>query len=103
MKNEKKQNYYIELHATGFKYANKFSGFDSCCAHFSSDAKPATPEFVKDMQKAIDLYGRQQVAHGWVNYAIGKLFAQTGSEDVSILCPSYSEGHRSRPAFKVCE
>ena len=37
-----KKNYYTELHTTGFKYTNKFSGFDSACAHFSTEYAPHT-------------------------------------------------------------
>lgn len=97
------KHYYIELHATGFKYTNKFSGFDSCCAHFSSKAKPATPEFIKDMQKAIDLYGGQQVSHGWVDYAIGKLFVQTGEEPISVMSPAWEYRTRASMSNPVYE
>ena len=54
MKEEK--HYYTQLHATGFKYANKFSGFDSACAHFSTEYAPSTPRLGIDAQiKAIEL------------------------------------------------
>jgi len=98
MKNEEK-HYYIELHAVGKKETTGWSGFDECCAHFSSVHKPATSEFVADMKEAIDFYWNQQKRH-WLGYAVGKLFIQTGREDVSVMCPSYSEGHRSSPVYE---
>ena len=58
MENEK--HYYTELHADGFKYTNKFSGFDSACAHFSTESEPYTPSWVVAQCKAIDLIGGQQ-------------------------------------------
>ena len=100
MKNEMK-NYYIELHATGFKYTNKFSGFDSACAHFSTNANPPTKPFVEEMMKAIKQIGGQQVAHGWVDYAVGKLFVETGKEPVSVMSPAW-EYHKGR-SFPVFE
>ena len=45
MNDNKDQHYYTELHTTGFKHTNKFSGFDSCCAHFSTPAKVGTIAF----------------------------------------------------------
>ena len=83
------RNYYIELHATGKKWTNKFSGFDSACAHFSTTEKPATAPFVQVMMEAIKKIGDQQVAHGWVDYAVGKLFIQCGSEPVSAMSPAW--------------
>ncbi len=83
------RNYYIELHATGKKWTNKFSGFDSACAHFSTTEKPATAPFVQVMMEAIKKIGDQQVAHGWVDYAVGKLFIQCGSEPVSVMSPAW--------------
>ena len=43
MKEEK--HYYTQLLAAGFKYTNKFSGFDSACAHFRTVAKVGTIAF----------------------------------------------------------
>ena len=83
------RNYYIELHATGKKWTNKFSGFDSACAHLSTTEKPATAPFVQVMMEAIKKIGDQQVAHGWVDYAVGKLFIQCGSEPVSAMSPAW--------------
>ena len=99
MKDEK--NYYVELHANGFKYTNKFSGFDSACAHFSTKEIVGTFNFKKMMQKAIDEIGGQEVAHGWVDYTIGKLFVQDGSEPVSVMSPAW-EYHKgsSFPIWK---
>ena len=85
-----KQTYYrIELHATGFKFTNKFSGFDSANAFFSTNEKPATKRFVKVMMRAIKKIGEQNVSHGWVDYAIGKLFYQDGWEPVSVMSPEW--------------
>ena len=81
--------YRIELHATGFKFTNKFSGFDSANAFFSTDEKPATKPFVEVMMKAIKKIGGQQVSHGWVDYAIGKLFYQDGWEKISAMSPEW--------------
>ena len=96
----KNNNYYTELHALGFKYTNKFSGFDSCCAHFSTPAKVGTLAFHAAQQEAIEFIGDQQVSHGWVDYTVGKTYEQTGNETVSVMCPSYFEGHRSQPVYK---
>ena len=97
------KHYYIELHATGFKYTNKFSGFDSACAHFSSNAKPTTKPFVEEMMKAIKQIGGQQVAHGWVDYAVGKLFVQTGEEPVSVMSPEWEYRTRASMTNPVYE
>ena len=94
------QHYYTELHAKGFKYTNKFSGFDSACAHFSTEYEPYTVGWVKAQCDAIDLTGGQETSHGWIDYTVGKTFARTGHEDVSVMCPSYSEGHRSQPVYE---
>ena len=83
------RNYYIELHANGKKEGSGFKGFDSACAHFSTTEKPATKPFVLVMMKAIKKIGGQQVAHGWVHYAVGKLFIQCGSEPVSAMSPAW--------------
>ena len=100
MKDNKDQHYYTELHTTGFKYTNKFSGFDSACAHFSTEYEPYTVGWVKAQCDAIDLIGGQETSHGWVDYTVGKTFVRTGHEDVSVMCPSYSEGHRSQPTYE---
>ena len=96
----KERNYHVELHANGFKHTNKFSGFDSACAHFRTPAKIGTITFEEAKQEAIELIGGQQVLHGWVDYTVGELFEQIGVEPVSVMCPSHSEGHRSLPVWK---
>jgi hypothetical protein len=94
------KDYYTELHAKGFKHTNKFSGFDSACAHFSTEYEPYTLGWVSAQVKAIDLIGEQQTSRGWVDYTVGKTFEQTGTEKVTAMCPSHSEGLRSKPVFK---
>jgi len=96
----KDKHYYTELHAKGFRYTNKFSGFDSACAHFSTEYEPYTLGWVSAQVKAIDLIGEQQTSRGWVDYTVGKTFEQTGTEKVTAMCPSHSEGHRSNPVFE---
>ena len=98
--NENK-HYYTELHAKGFKYTNKFSGFDSSCAHFSTRAKVGTIAFEEAKQEGIKFTGDQQVSHGWVDYTVGKSFVQDGSEPVSVMSPAW-EYHKgsSFPTYK---
>ena len=91
--NEKKQ-YYTELHAKGFKYTNKFSGFDSCCAHFSTPAKFGTMAFEEARNEAIEFYWDQQ-KRGWKGYTVGKTFVKNGSEPVSVMSPAW-EYHKGR-------
>ena len=83
------QHYYTELHAKGFKYTNKFSGFDSCCAHFSTRARVGTMTFQQAKMDAIEFIGAQQVSHGWVDYTVGKTFAKVGREPVSVMSPAW--------------
>ena len=53
-----------------------------------------------DMKEAIDFYWNQQ-KRGWVDYAIGKLMVQTGSEPVSVMSPAYDyHKGRSFPVYK---
>ena len=94
------KHYYTEIHAKGFRHTNKFSGFDSACAHFSTRAKVGTITFEEAKQDGIKFTGDQQVLHGWVAYTVGKTFAKTGDKEVTASCPSYSEGHRSRPVYE---
>ena len=98
MKEEK--NYYIELHATEIKDSAKHDATESVCAHFESAHKPATPDFIKDMKKAIAFYWNQQ-KRGWVDYTVGKLMVQTGWEPVSVMSPAW-EYHKGRsfPVYK---
>ena len=97
--NEQKR-YIIELHATQIKESAKHYATPQVSAHFKSVHKPATPEFVKDMSKAIEFYWNQQ-KRGWVDYAVGKLKVQTGWEPVSVMSPAY-EYHKGR-SFPVFE
>ena len=86
----KEETYYrIELHATGKRHTNKFSGFDEANAFFSTNAKPTSKPFVEVMMKAIKKIGEQQVSHGWPGYAVGKLFYQDGWEKVSAMSPGW--------------
>ena len=91
---KEKKNYYTELHTTGFKYTNKFSGFDSCCAHFSTPAKFGTMAFEEARNEAIEFYWDQQ-KRGWKGYTVGKTFVKNGSEPVSVMSPAY-EYHKGR-------
>ena len=84
-----KKNYHVELHATGFKHSNKFSGFDSACAHFSTEFEPYTLGWVTAQVEAIELIGGQQVSHGWLDYTVGKTFVQTGEKPVSVMSPAW--------------
>ena len=95
------KNYYVELHANGFKYTNKFSGFETACAHFSTREIVGTPTFKKKMDEAIKFIGEQNVSHGWVDYTVGKLFEQDGWEPVSVMSPAW-EYHKgsSFPTYK---
>ncbi len=82
------ENYYIELHATEIKEKAKHWATETSCAHFESIHKPATPEFIKDMKKAIAFYWNQE-KRGWEGYVVGKLFVQTGEEEVSCMSPAW--------------
>ena len=101
MKDEK--HYYTELHADGFKYTNKFSGFDSACAHFSTEYASHTRGWVEAQIKAIELIGGQQTSHGWVDYTVGKTFEQTGEEPVSVMSPAWeyrTPASMTNPVYK---
>jgi len=56
--------------------------------------------FQQAKMDAVKYIGDQEVSRGWVDYTVGKTFVQAGHEDVSVMCPSYSEGHRSNPVWK---
>jgi|TARA_R110000751_G_scaffold45072_1_gene102596 hypothetical protein len=99
MKNNE-QHYYIMLHATDIKEGRGHAVPDISRAFFSTSAKPATKPFVEVMMEAIKEIGGQKVSHGWVDYAIGKLYIKTGDKKVTAMCPSYSEGHRIQPAYE---
>ena len=99
---KEKKHYYTELHTTGFKYTNKFSGFDSCCAHFSTPAKVGTIAFEEGRKKAIEFYWDQQ-KRGWKGYTVGKTYVQTGEEPVSVMSPEWEYRTRAsmtRPVYK---
>ena len=108
MKDEKEmkeiKNYYTEIHANGFKHTNKFSGFASACAHFSTDAELYSVEYVIAMKDAVERIASQEVAHGWIGYTIGKTFEETGREPVSVMSPAW-EYHKgsSFPVWKEVE
>ena len=87
MKEEK--HYYTELHTTGFKEGNGFKGFDSACAHFSTEYASNTRGWLDAQIEAIELIGGQQVSHGWLDYTVGKSFVQDGSEPVSVMSPAW--------------
>jgi len=82
-------HYYTKLHTTGFKHTNKFSGFDSACAHFSTRARVGTMTFQQAKMDAVKHIGDQQVSHGWVGYTVGKTYVETGSEPVSVMSPAW--------------
>ena len=97
------QHYYVELHAKGFKYTNKFSGFDSACAHFSTRARVGTITFEQAKMDAVKHIGDQQISHGWVDYTVGKTFMQTGEEPVSVMSPEWEYRTRAsmtNPVYK---
>ena len=89
------EHYYTEIHAKGFRHTNKFSGFDSCCAHFSTRARVGTMTFQQAKMDAVEYIGAQQMSHGWVDYTVGKTFVKTGSEPVSVMSPAW-EYHKGR-------
>jgi len=94
------KHYHTKLNAKGFKYTNKFSGFDSACAHFSTEYAPHTVGWLNAQIEAIEFTGNQETSHGWVDYTVGKTFVQDGSEELTAMSPSYFEGHRSQPIFE---
>jgi len=80
--------YRIELSALGKKETTGWGGFDEANAFFSTDAKPATAEFIKAIEKAMDRTFEQQSRY-WLDYTIGKLFVQDGWEKVSPMSPAW--------------
>jgi hypothetical protein len=91
--NEKK-NYIINLHAVGKKETSGYAGRDEVCAHFSTPAKVGTITFERAKMDAVDFYWNQQ-KRWWLDYSVGKLMVQTGSEPVSVMSPAY-EYHKGR-------
>jgi hypothetical protein len=97
------QHYYTKLHAKGFKHTNKFSGFDSYCAHFSTRARVGTMTFQQAKMDAIEYIGAQQVSHGWLDYTVGKTFAEVGREPVSVMSPAWeyrTSASETTPVFE---
>jgi len=87
--NTMEKHYRIELAAYGKKEAvGRWGGFDEANAFFSTDAKPATAEFIKATEKAMDKTFEQQSRY-WLDYTIGKLFVQDGWEKVSPMSPEW--------------
>jgi len=86
MKNNER-HYSIELHATDIRQGKAHAVFNSARAFFSTDERPATKPFVEVMMKAIKKIGGQQVAHGWVDYAIGELLVQDGFRKTDAASP----------------
>lgn len=84
-----KKNYHVKLHAKGFRHTNKFSGFDSACAHFSTEYAANTRGWLEAQIEAIELIGGQEVSHGWLDYTVGKTFVQTGEKPVSVMSPAW--------------
>ena len=84
-----KKHFYTKLHAKGFKYTNKFSGFDSACAHFSTEYASNTRGWLEAQIKAIEFIGGQQVSHGWVDYTIGKTFARVAVKTITPNNPAW--------------
>ena len=93
------KHYYIKLSAFEKKVTKGYDGPDDVCAHFTSEHKPATPNFVNEMQNAIDFYYNQNKRY-WNGYVVGDLYVQTGREEVTCMSPAYFEGHRSQPIYK---
>jgi len=87
---KKEEKYYrIELTALGKRErGGRWGGFDEANAFFSTDAKPATAEFIKAIEKAMDKTFEQQSRY-WLDYTIGKLFVQDGWEKVSPMSPAW--------------
>ena len=99
----KNKHYYTKLLAKGFKHTNKFSGFDSACAHFSTDWKPHSVGWLEAQIEAIELIGDQQVTHGWVDYTVGKTFVEVGREPVSVMSPAWeyrTSANETTPVFE---
>ena len=94
-----KKTYYIVLSAFEKKATKGYGGPDEVRAHFTSEHKPATPNFVNEMQNAIDFYYNQNKRY-WNGYVVGDLYVQTGREEVTCMSPAYFEGHRSQPIYK---
>ena len=93
------KRYYIELEPLEKKETTGYGGPDMVCAHFTSEHKPATPNFVIEMQNAINLYYKQNKRY-WNGYVVGDVYVQKGREEVTCMSPAYFEGHRSKPVYE---
>ena len=101
MKNEK--HYYTKLHVTEFQGKGGFEGFDSACAHFSTEYAPHTVGWLDSQIEAIEKIGGQQVSHGWSDYTVGKTFVEVGREPVSVMSPAWeyrTSANETTPVFK---
>ena len=100
------KHYYTKLHADGFRYTNKFSGFDSACAHFSTRGKVGTLAFHAAQQEGIEFTGNQEVSHGWVDYTVGKTYVKTGEKPVTAMSPAWeyrTPTTMNTPVYEVIE
>ena len=100
MKDEK--HYRLELSALGKKETTSWDGFDEANSFFSTDAKPATADFIKVMEKAMDRTVEQQSRY-WLDYTICKLFVQDGWKKVSPMSPEWeyrTQATMSNPVWK---
>ena len=98
MKNDK--HYSIELHATDIREGKAHAVFNSARAFFSTDKIPTTKPFVEVMMKAIKKIGGQQVTHGWVDYAIGKLLVQDGFRKTDAASPELGSTERQKHRWR---
>jgi hypothetical protein len=94
------KNYLTRLHATGFKYTDKYSGPETTAAHFRTTAEIDSKEWNAARQFAIETIGTQSVRNGWTGWKAGKTLVQTHSEKVTCMSPAYFEGHRSNPVYE---
>ncbi len=96
------KEYYVQLHAKGFKHKDRFCGFDDCCAHFTTgkDVSKWSYEWKEAYDKAVDFYGKQKVRNGWTGYTVGDVYIKTGDEKLTAMSPAYGYGHRSTPIYE---
>ena len=94
------KDYYIEMFAVGRKETTGWSGFDECCAHFSTSAKVDSIEWEEAKMEAVDECWSQEQRY-WLGYRLGNVKVQTGWEPVSVMSPAW-EYHKGR-SFPVWE
>tara|TARA_Y100000593_G_scaffold52472_1_gene98546 strand:- start:6050 stop:6340 length:291 start_codon:yes stop_codon:yes gene_type:complete len=92
-------NYYTELITTGFASEDRFCGFRTACAHFTTEEPVGSALFNDEREKAISFTGSQNIRHGWLGYTVGDTFQEAGSEALTVMSPAYSEGHTAAPVF----